>query len=122
MADEQRSWEKAGLALGRLVFLTVVSAGLLLLTSCGPKPPTAQEIRDAYARHVRADPVHEVGLKARQAPIVIPQQEPVCTPDGNAHFDCRIRVIFETDAGPKSEEQRVHIRREGGSWVMDSVN
>ena len=100
----------------------VTAAGLILLASCGPKPPTAQEIRDAYAKHVTDDPVHEVGLRARQAPVVIPQQEPVCTRDGGTHFDCRIRVIFETEAGPRSQEQRVHIRREAGAWIMDSVN
>ena len=122
MADEQRSLEKAGTALGRAVSLLFVVVGLPVLASCGPKPPTTEEIRDAYARHVRDDPVHEVGLKARQAPIVIPQQEPVCSSDGNAHFDCRIRVIFETQAGPRSQEQSVHIRHEGGRWIMDSVN
>lgn len=122
MADEQRFWKRAGTPFGRAASITLAAAGLLALASCGSRPPTTEEIRDAYARHVRDDPVHEVGLKARQAPVVIPQQEPACSSDGDTHFDCRIRVIFETDAGRKSEEQRVHIRREGRSWVMDSVN
>lgn len=95
---------------------------LALLASCGVQPPTAEEIHHAYAEHVHADRAHELGLQAKQAPVVVPQQEPRCTADGNAHFDCRIRVIFETDAGPRSQEQQVHIRRESGRWVIDSIN
>ena len=94
----------------------------LLLSSCGAPPPTTEDIRRAYAEHVEADRVHERGLQAKQAPLVIPQQEPNCSRDGRTHFDCRIRVIFETEAGPHSEEQNVHVRREGGTWIIDSVN
>lgn len=97
-------------------------AAILLLSACGGRPPTTEEIRQAYADHVQRDRVHEVGLQAKQAPLVIPQQQPLCTHDGKSHFDCRIRVIFETADGPRSEEHDVHVRREGGTWIMDSVN
>jgi hypothetical protein len=95
---------------------------LIVVASCNAHPPTADEIRDAYAAHLKADPVHEVGMRANTSPAVIPQQEPACSSDGNAHFDCRIRVIYETSAGRHSQEQMVHVRRSGGSWVVDSVN
>lgn len=111
--------DKAGMVAAQLVSSLVP---LALLSGCGAPPPTTDDIRRAYAEHVQADRVHEVGLEAKQAPIVIPQQEPNCSRDGRTHFDCRIRVIFETVAGPRSEEHKVHIRREGGSWIADSVN
>lgn len=95
---------------------------LALLSGCGAPPPTTDDIRRAYAEHVRLDRVHERGLEAKQAPLVIPQQEPICSRDGRTHFDCRIRVIFETTAGPRSEEHNIHIRLESGSWIADSVN
>ena len=97
-------------------------APLSLLSGCGVSPPTTDDIRGAYAKHVEADRVHERGLQAKQAPLVIPQQEPNCSRDGRTHFDCRIRVIFETAAGPRSEEQNVHVRHEDGAWIIDSVN
>ena len=109
---------RAAVAASRLVPL----AAFLLLSACGTTPPTTQEIREAYADHVRSDRVHEVGLRAKQAPVMIPQQEPRCSHDGSTHYDCRIRVIFETAGGPRSEEQSVHIRHEGGAWIIDSVN
>lgn len=90
--------------------------------SCGVPAPTTEELRQAYAEHVEADRVHERGLEAKQAPVVIPQQEATCSRDGRTHFDCRIRVIFETPAGPRSEEQNVHVRRDGVSWAIDSIN
>ena len=95
---------------------------LAFLWGCGAPPPTTDDIRRAYAEHVEADRVHELGLQAKQAPLVIPQQDANCRRDGTAHFDCRIRVIFETAEGPRSEEHAVHIRSEGGSWIVDSVN
>lgn len=95
---------------------------ILLVAGCGPPPPTAEDIRQAYADHVRRDPVHERGLQAKEAPMAIPQQRPSCTRDGRTHFDCRIRVIFETQAGRESQEQQIHIRRERDSWVIDSIN
>lgn len=100
----------------------VGAAPLVLLSACGVAPPTTDEIRRAYAEHVEADRIHERGLQAKEAPVVIPQQEANCSRDGRTHFDCRIRVIFETAAGPRSQEQNVHIRREGGAWIIDSVN
>lgn len=99
-----------------------VSTILMAMVACGWQPPTADEIRRAYAAHVRMDPVHEVGLEAKNPPVVIPNQEPRCTSDGNAHFDCRIRVIFETRSGPRSQEQVVHVRSANGGWAIDSVN
>lgn len=100
----------------------VAAATFLLVSACSSQPPTAEEIRAAYAAHVREDPVHEVGLRAKAAPAVIPNQEPRCTSDGNGHFDCRIRVIFETTSEPRSQDQLIHIRSEGGTWVIDSIN
>ncbi len=94
----------------------------LALTGCGRAPPTIDDIRNAYTAHVRADRVHEKGLGANEAPLVIPKQEPACSPDGGGHFDCRVRVIFETAQGRQSEEQIVHIRRDGGAWVIESMN
>lgn len=105
-------------AAGRVRWL----APLALLSGCGTPPPSTDDIRRAYAEHVEADRVHERGLQAKQAPLVIPQQEPNCSRDGRTHFDCRIRVIFETAGGPRSEEQNVHVRHEGGAWIIDSVN
>lgn len=102
-----------------------LAAGILplaLLSACGAPAPTAEELRQAYATHVEADRVHERGLRAKEAPVVIPQQEPNCSRDGTSHFDCRIRVIFETPAGPRSQEQNVHVRRDGASWAIDSIN
>lgn len=95
---------------------------MLALAACAEEPPTAYDIRQAYAAHMERDPVHEVGLRAKAAPVAIPQQEPNCRSDGNAHFDCRIRVIYETSAGRRSEEQLIHIRRENGTWLIDSIN
>jgi hypothetical protein len=95
---------------------------LALLAGCGAPPPTTDEIRRAYSEHVEADRVHERGLQAKEAPVVIPQQEANCSRDGRTHFDCRIRVIFETAAGARSQEQNVHIRREADAWIIDSVN
>lgn len=97
-------------------------APFALLSGCGVAPPTTDDLRRAYAEHMEADRVHERGLQAKQAPLVIPQQEPNCSRDGRTHFDCRIRVIFETAAGPHSEEQNVHVRFEGGAWIIDSIN
>lgn len=93
-----------------------------LLSACGASPPTADDIRRAYAIHVENDPVHERGLRAKRAPAVIPRQDPDCTRDGWSHFDCRIRVIFETPTAPRSQEQTIHIRRDRGAWVIDSAN
>ena len=95
---------------------------LLLLNACAEQPPTALDIRQAYAAHMERDPVHGVGLRAKAAPVAMPQQEPDCRSDGDAHFDCRIRVIYETRAGRRSEEQVIHIRRANGSWLIDSIN
>lgn len=95
---------------------------LVLLAACGQQAPTVEEIREAYAAHMRRDPVHERGLRAKDAPAVIPQQEPQCTPDGRTHFDCRIRVVFETPAGRHSQEQAVHIKLERGTWSVESIN
>ena len=81
-----------------------------------------EDIRQAYAAHVDADPVHEVGLGARAQPAVIPNQDLRCSSDGNSHFDCRVRVIFETSSERRSQDQLVHVRREGGTWIIDSVN
>lgn len=80
------------------------------------------DVRSAYAQHVEQDPVHEVGLKAKEPPAVIPNQEPECSSDGSGHFDCRIRVIYETKAARRSEEQTIHIRRADGGWVIDSLD
>lgn len=93
-----------------------------LAASCADRPPTAEDIRQAYAAHVERDPVHGAGLKAVEAPAVIPYQEPRCSSDGNYHFDCRITVIFETRAGRHSQEQVIHIRRTDGAWHIDSIN
>ena len=76
---------------------------------CGVAPPATDEIRRAYAEHVEADRVHERGLQAKEAPVVIPQQEASCSRDGRTHFDCRIRVIFETDAEGTVTEWRVGL-------------
>lgn len=94
----------------------------LALAGCGRAPPTIDDIRNAYTAHVRADRVHEKGLGANQAPLVIPNQEPVCTSDGGGHFDCRVRVIFETRDGRRSQEQMVHIRSDERAWVVESMN
>lgn len=94
----------------------------LALAGCGRAPPTIEDIRDAYTAHVQADLVHEKGLGASEAPLVIPNQEPACTSDGGGHFDCRVRVIFETPQGRHSQEQKVHVRRDQGSWTIDSMN
>lgn len=61
-------------------------------------------------------------MQANAQPAVIPQQEPICSSDGNGHFDCRIRVIYETRTTRRSEEQMIHIRRTGSGWAIDSVN
>ena len=94
----------------------------LLLSSCGRQSPTVEEIRIAYATHMQRDRVHERGLRAKQTPVVIPQQDPQCTADGNAHFDCRIRIFFENPAGRRSEEQHIHIRRVAEGWAIDSID
>ena len=94
----------------------------LALSGCGRAPPTVDDIRAAYTAHVQADRVHEKGLGANEAPLVIPNQEPACTSDSGGHFDCRVRVIFETSQGRQSQEQIVHIRRDEGMWVVDSMN
>lgn len=88
--------------------LLILAAAIGSLSSCGVPAPTTEELRQAYAAHVQVDRVHERGLEAKHAPLVIPQQEPNC--------------IFETPAGHRSEEQNVHIRRDGAAWVIDSVN
>ena len=118
-AARKGSTRRSPVALARLAALL---GHLSLLSGCGVSPPTTDDIRRAYAEHVKVDRVHERGLQAKQAPLVIPQQEPNCSRDGRTHFDCRIRVIFETAAGPRSEEQNVHVRHEGGAWIIDSVN
>ena len=97
-------------------------AAALFLAGCGGRPPTVEELRTAYATHMRDDPVHEKGLSAKEAPAVIPQQEPRCKSDGNGHFDCRIRVIYETEGSRHSKEQAIHVRREGGGWIIDSID
>lgn len=102
--------------------LLTLAAAIGSLSSCGVPAPTTEDLRQAYAAHVQVDRVHERGLEAKHAPLVIPQQESNCSRDGRTHFDCRIRVIFETPAGHRSEEQNVHIRRDGAAWVIDSVN
>ncbi len=61
-------------------------------------------------------------MRARAQPVVIPNQEPDCSSDGNGHFDCRIRVIYESPAGPASQQQTIHIRRTADSWIIDSLN
>lgn len=108
-------------SLALAVRLSVLTA-LLTLTGCGTQAPTTDQIRTAYAAHLAADPVHKEGLRANEAPAVIPQQEPACRSDGNGHFDCRIRVVFETSSSRRSQEQMIHIRRENGAWIIDSVN
>lgn len=108
--------------LARRAGLVFSVTPLWLLNACAEEPPTALDIRQAYAAHMERDPVHGVGLRAKAAPVAIPQQDPDCRSDGGAHFDCRIRVIYETRAGPRSEEQVIHIRRENGSWLIDSIN
>lgn len=109
--------------MGKGVRIGLLAALLLPAgTACGTPPPTTEEIREAYAAHMRADPVHEIGLKARQTPVVIPSQEPVCSSDGDAHFDCRIRVIYETKQARRSEDQTLHIKREGGTWIIESLD
>jgi hypothetical protein len=114
---------RAGFAPLRRAFRIVLTLGTLaFLSACGVPAPTTAELRQAYADHVESDRVHERGMEAKQAPVVIPQQEPSCSRDGWAHFDCRLRVIFETPAGRRSEEQNVHVRRHGDSWVIDSIN
>lgn len=95
----------------------------IIAASCGAEtPPTAADIRIAYAAHVAADTSHGRGLNAVEAPAVIPFQEPKCSADGNYHFDCRITVIFETPAGRRSQEQAIHIRRSADEWHIDSIN
>lgn len=99
-----------------------VLAALPLSGCSSTSPPTIDEIRNAYTVHVRADRVHEKGLDAYEAPAVIPNQEPACVSDGGGHFDCRVRVIFETSEGRRSEDQMVHIRRDEETWTIDSMN
>ena len=94
----------------------------IAITACGSPPPTVENLRQAYAAHVEEDRVHKTGLQAQEAPVVIPNQQPNCTRDGGAHFDCRIRVIFETEGRKRSQEQVVHIKREGGAWIIDSLD
>ena len=103
-----------------VVWLPLATA--LFLAGCSERPPTVEELRTAYATHMRGDPVHEKGLSAKEAPVVIPQQEPRCKSDGSGHFDCRIRVIYETDGDRHSKEQAIHVRREGGGWIIDSID
>lgn len=107
----------------RLLIRWASFLGLGCLVGCaGPEPPTTEDIRSAYAAHMRRDPVHEIGLSAQAPPAVIPNQSPICTSDGGSHFDCRIRVIFETKGRKRSDEEKVHIRRDGESWIIDSLN
>ena len=108
-----------------LVATTVLGPAALLLAACGQNAPTTEEIRNAYANHVRGDPLHEVGLDAKAPTVVIPNQEPRCSSDGNGHFDCRIRVIFEAkeaNRSQRSQEQNIHIRRDAETWIIDSLN
>lgn len=70
---------------------------------------------------MQRDPVHERGMYARRAPAVLPHQLADCSADGNGHFDCRVRVIFETAAGRRSVRQFVHIRRARETWVIESI-
>ena len=101
----------------------IISLALLFLGACAERPPTVTDIRNAYAQHLQHDPVHEIGLKAKAPPLVIPSQEPNCVPDGTQHFDCRIKVIYENTEGPRSQEQRIHIRRaDSNTWIIDSLN
>lgn len=114
-----RSWRHA------LVRMTLVSL-LVILESCQrQKAPTTDEIRTAYAAHVAADPAHVAGLAAKSPPAVIPNQQPACTPDGNRHFDCEINVFY--DVGNENRDKRsarhaLHIRKNGSSWVIESLN
>lgn len=109
--------------LRRIVFPG--SVALFLLGCQEQQAPTTEEIRKAYAAHVGGDPAHAAGLAAKAPPVVIPNQEPKCTPDGNGHFDCRIRVIFEakdSKRSQRSQEHNLHIRRDAGTWIIDSLN
>lgn len=78
-----------------------------------------------FERLIGDDPAHAAGLAAKAPPVVIPNQEPRCTPDGNGHFDCRIRVIFEakdSKRSQRSQEHNLHIKRDAGTWIIDSLN
>lgn len=118
-----RSVTSADIVPPRARLRWAVCLGAVGLVGCGgPEPPTMEEIRSAYAAHMRRDPVHEIGLAAQAPPAVLPNQAPLCTSDGGSHFDCRIKVIFETKGSKRSDEQKIHIRRDGGSWIIDSLN
>lgn len=98
----------------------------LSMTSCeGPQAPTTDDIRAAYAAHLKGDPAHAVGLAAKSPPAVIPNQQPRCASDGNGHFDCEISVFYELDGGgrnKRSARHALHIRKVGPVWVIDSLN
>ena len=124
MNDRDRAQRSASRAVIQFRPIALASALSAMLTACGGQeiPPTTDEIRRAYAAHLISDPVHERGLEANQPPAVIPNQDPICIRDSNSHFDCRIKVIFETGRKLRSEEQTIHIQRETGRWVIDSLN
>lgn len=109
-------------ALVRTAFVSV----LMMLEGCQrQQAPTTDEIRSAYAAHVAADPAHAVGLAARSPLAVIPNQQPACTPDGNSHFDCEIDVFYDVGGGNRdrrSARHAFHIRKDGSSWVIESLN
>lgn len=74
---------------------------------------------------MKADPGHTVGLAAKAPPAVIPNQQPNCTSDGNAHYDCQISVFYELDAIGRSRRtarHTLHIRKAGAGWVIESLN
>lgn len=86
------------------------------------KPPTIDEVRRAYAAHMRLDPVHELGMRAKTRPALIPTQEPLCTADNASHFDCRIDVFYEAAGARRSSREFIHIVRQTHGWQIESVN
>ena len=84
-------------------------------------PPTIQELRVAHDRGEEARASFAGGIAHPSRPIVIPDQTPICKPEGDMHFDCSLAVFVGSDA-TRAKTENVHVWKDEGAWRMESLD
>lgn len=97
-------------------------AALLLLSGCerAPPSPTIEQIRQAHA--AKSPALIESDLPA--FPVnepKIPDQEPVCTAEGEMHFDCSIELIVSSEGQEELRRKIAHVWYEDGEWRIENL-